>query len=82
MLKKTGKVSKNQEGIALITAIFSILLATVIGFALYYSSAIAFTIAANDRDNTEAFYIADAGINHATALLNKFSPTGIRLTVR
>ncbi|MEO6588243.1 MAG: pilus assembly PilX N-terminal domain-containing protein, partial [Pyrinomonadaceae bacterium] len=70
-LKKSGKVSKNQEGIALITAIFSILLATVIGFALYYSSTIAFIIAANDRDNTEAFYIADAGINHATALLGK-----------
>jgi Tfp pilus assembly protein PilX len=55
----------------LITAIFSILLATVIGFALYYSSTIAFTIALNDRDNTEAFYLADAGFNHANALLNK-----------
>jgi hypothetical protein len=73
ILKKKEKVSKNEQGIALITAIFGILLATVIGFALYYSSAIAFTIAVNDRDNTEAFYIADAGINHANALLGKVS---------
>jgi Tfp pilus assembly protein PilX len=68
---KTGKARKTEEGIALITAIFSILLATVIGFALYYSSTIALTIALNERDNTEAFYLADAGFNHAFALLNK-----------
>ncbi len=67
----TKRARENQEGIALITAIFSILLATVIGLALYYSSTIAFTIAVNDRDNTEAFYIADAGINHAATLLSK-----------
>jgi len=71
VLQKSVKAPRNEEGIALITAIFSILLATVIGFALYYSSAIAFTIAINDRDNTEAFYVADAGINHAFALLKK-----------
>jgi Tfp pilus assembly protein PilX len=71
ILEKTEKVSKNEQGVALITAIFAILLATVIGFALYYSSMIAFTIAVNDRDNTEAFYLADAGINHANALLSK-----------
>lgn len=72
VLQKTEKnVRKNEQGIALITAIFSILLATVIGFALYYSSSIAFTIAANERDNTEAFYLADAGINHALALIGK-----------
>jgi Tfp pilus assembly protein PilX len=69
--KKLGKVSKNEEGAALITAIFSILLATVLGFALYYSSTIALTITINERDNNEAFYIADAGINHANALLAK-----------
>ncbi|HXG85496.1 MAG TPA: pilus assembly PilX N-terminal domain-containing protein [Pyrinomonadaceae bacterium] len=69
--QKREKTPKSQEGIALITAIFSILLATVIGFALYYSSTIAFTIAVNDRDNTEAFYLADAGFNHALALMGK-----------
>lgn len=56
---------------ALISAIFVILIATLIGCALYYSSIIAFTIAINDRDSTEAFYIADAGIVHARALLSK-----------
>jgi Tfp pilus assembly protein PilX len=71
ILRKREKASKNEQGVALITSIFAILLATVIGFALYYSSMIAFTIAVNDRDNTEAFYLADAGINHANALLSK-----------
>lgn len=70
-LNKPEKASKNQEGMALISAIFVILIATVIGFALYYSSIISFTIAINDRDSTEAFYIADAGINHAIALIDR-----------
>jgi len=70
-LKKTKHTSKSQEGMALISAIFVILIATVIGFALYYSAMVSFTIAVNERDNTEAFYIADAGINHAVSLLKK-----------
>jgi Tfp pilus assembly protein PilX len=70
-LEKQKRTSKSQEGMALISAIFVILITTVIGFALYYSAIISFTIAVNDRDNTEAFYIADAGINHAIALINK-----------
>src|ERR1043165_6352116 len=70
-LEKQKRASKSQGGMALISAIFVILIATVIGFGLYYSAIISFTIAINDRDNTEAFYIADAGINHAIALINK-----------
>ncbi len=69
--KKRKSLKKNQEGIALITAIFALLLATVIGFALYYSSVVASTVAVNERDNTEAFYIAEAGYNHAYSLLSK-----------
>jgi hypothetical protein len=69
--EKVEKIDVSQQGMALVSAIFVILIATVIGFALYHSSMISFTIAVNDRDNTEALYIADAGINHATALMNK-----------
>ena len=64
---------ESEKGAALITAIFSLLIATVISVALYYSAMISFTVAINDRDNTEAFYLADAGINHAVALINKAS---------
>ncbi len=68
---KISKKPSNQNGAALVTAIFSILIATVIGIALYYSVLISLRIAVNDRDNTEAFYLADAGINHAAALIGK-----------
>lgn len=68
---KGRKQSKQQAGAALITAIFAILIGTIIGIALYYASMISFTIAINDRDNTEALYLADAGVNHAVALIEK-----------
>ncbi|HEX8736118.1 MAG TPA: pilus assembly PilX N-terminal domain-containing protein [Pyrinomonadaceae bacterium] len=68
---KRRRQSNRQAGAALITAIFAILIGTVIGIALFYSSMISFTIAVNDRDNTEALYLADAGVNHATALIEK-----------
>jgi hypothetical protein len=78
--KRSSK--SNEQGIALITAIFSILLATVIGFALYYSAAIAMTIATNERDNTEAFYITDAGIEHAKALIGKVESSKLSLILK
>jgi Tfp pilus assembly protein PilX len=63
-------LKSNEQGAALITAIFAILLATLIGFALHYSAAVSQSIAINDRDNTEALYLADAGITHAIALIS------------
>lgn len=70
MLKIEVKQSK-EEGAALVTAIFTILIATVIGIAVYYSAIISFTVSVNERNNTEAFYLADAGVNHAVALIKK-----------
>jgi Tfp pilus assembly protein PilX len=74
MLKVRVKKSQ-QEGVALVTAIFALLIATVIGIAVYYTAIISFTIAVNERNNTEAFYIADAGVNHAVALIGKAQKT-------
>ena len=70
MYKPIPKQS-NQEGAAIVTAIFAILLATLIGTALHYMSRISLTVAVNDRDNVEAFYIAEAGIEHAKALISR-----------
>lgn len=70
--KTTSSIKQTREkGAALVTAIFAILLATLIGFALHYSAVVSQAIAINDRNNTEALYLADAGINHALALVNK-----------
>lgn len=72
MKKKTKpQFDVNEKGAALITAIFAILLVTLIGTALHYTAAISLTVAVNERDNVEAFYIADAGISHAAALISK-----------
>jgi Tfp pilus assembly protein PilX len=62
---------KNQEGAALVIAVFAILIATLIGFALHYSAYVSQAIAINDRNNTEALYLADAGVNHALILISK-----------
>ncbi len=61
----------SQRGAALITAIFAILLGTLLGVALHYLALSSLTVAVNDRDNTEALYLADAGIAHATALIGR-----------
>ncbi len=53
------------------TAIIAVLLGTLIGVALYYHSMSTMSISINQRDASEAFYIADAGIVHAAALINK-----------
>jgi Tfp pilus assembly protein PilX len=70
-MKVATERPSSEKGAALITAIFALLIGTAIGFALYYSAMISNTIAVNDRDNTEATYLADAGINHAEALIKK-----------
>lgn len=68
---KVRENQSQQKGAALVTAIFTLLIATVIGIAVYYAAIISFTIAVNERNNVEAFYLADAGVNHAIALIEK-----------
>ncbi len=60
-----------QNGAALVTALLVILLTTLLGIAIHSMATTSFTISINERNNTEAFYIADAGIAHATALIAK-----------
>ena len=62
---------KGEKGAALVTALLVILLTTLLGIAIHYMATTSFTISINERNNTEAFYIADAGIAHATALIAK-----------
>jgi PilX N-terminal len=71
MLSKINKIHNDQAGVALVSAIFFVLFAVLLGFALSQSTLIAMKVATNERDNLEAFYVADAGINHAVNLLNK-----------
>jgi hypothetical protein len=67
---KTKNVNdKNQRGAALMISIFAILLVTVIGFAIISQGLVSQNIAKNAKDQTEAFYISEAGLNHANNLV-------------
>jgi Tfp pilus assembly protein PilX len=61
----------NERGAALVTAIFAILLGTLLAVAIYYATMTTMTISINDQETTEVLYLADAGISHAVALINK-----------
>lgn len=67
---KNGNRS-HERGTALVTAIFAILLGSLIGVALYQYTITTMRISVNNRDMTEALYLADAGLNHASTLINK-----------
>lgn len=82
MIKKPLKTNKKEGGAALVTAIFAILLVTLIGTALHYMATISLTVAVNDRDNVEAFYIADAGIEHAKTLVSKVEKSKYSLILK
>jgi PilX N-terminal len=59
----------SEKGAALITSIFGMLLVTVLGVALMGVGMTANTISQNDKQQTEAFYIAESGINHAVNIV-------------
>jgi len=70
-MNKRSKGQNNRErGAALVTAIFGILLVTVIGFALVSGGLIASDISKNGREQTAAYYISEAGLQHAIRLVN------------
>lgn len=55
---------QNQNGAALIMAIVILTLLTIIGLAATNTSTLETMISATDRSRTEAFYAAEAGIEH------------------
>ncbi len=71
MNKETDQQVKNsnQRGAAMIIAIFAILLVTVIGFALISTGMLSQNISTNSRQQTEAYYISEAGLTHAIKLV-------------
>ena len=64
------KQRNSEQGAALITAIFALLLVTLLGVALTSIGETSRTVSHNDRENTEALYIAEAGLTHALKLMD------------
>ncbi len=64
----------NQSGYALMTAMMILTLLTIIGIAATNISDIDMQIASSEKNRQQAFYAAEAGIEHARSILtNRFS---------
>jgi len=70
----------NEKGAALLIALAIMLALTLLGAAATMTASIEINIAGNQRTSTKAFYAADAGIEHAKALLfdGTVSDTGLQ----
>ncbi|UCC74731.1 MAG: hypothetical protein JSV86_09325 [Gemmatimonadota bacterium] len=64
-----GRVRSSESGIALIAVLLGMALLTVIGAALTAIGIVEFRTAINHRSATRALLLADAGANHALALM-------------
>jgi len=62
------KRRENERGAALFTAIFGLLLLTLLATSLYLISDGEKRVAINYGENLEAFYVAEAGLSHAIGL--------------
>ncbi len=71
--KRTRPIVRNESGIALVTALLSMALLTLMGTAALTMTDLEIKISANDKSAKEAFYIAEAGIEHAWAILRTAS---------
>lgn len=61
--------SKN-EGAALVMALLALLVLTLLGLSLTSMTMVTMTVSNNERDASDALYVADSGVAHATALLS------------
>ncbi len=67
---KTKNLLSNQKGIALLTTLIFVFILVTFGVALLIMTGNDIKLSALQRDSTEAFYIAEAGIDKALWYLN------------
>ena len=63
------ETSSGERGIVLVVAMLGLLMMTLLGLAITTMGIVSTDIATNEWENTETFYIADAGITHAKAII-------------
>lgn len=59
----------NERGVVLIVVLLALLVMALMGAGLLATAATEGTISGNDRDTVQAFYLAEAGVEHAKAIL-------------
>jgi len=70
--KKVKAASQNQSGAALIIALIMMIALTLIGIASTLTSTFEIKLSGNKRGSTDAFYIADAGLQSVRAITANF----------
>ena len=65
----TGRVNRDESGLALIAVLLAMALITVIGAGLTAVGIVELRASINHRSATQALLLADAGATHAQALL-------------
>ncbi|MGA9521431.1 MAG: PilX N-terminal domain-containing pilus assembly protein [Myxococcaceae bacterium] len=65
-----GVRRKNERGVALIIAVISIAILTAVATEFLYTSRVDMQMAANQRDDTRAYYMARSGIGLARMMLS------------
>ena len=63
MAAKKNIILRNQSGVALVIALIMVVVITLIALASSYTSIFEIKMSGNKRGSTDAFYVADAGIN-------------------
>lgn len=66
---KKRRFREDNEGSVLVIALVILVLLTIMGISATTTSTIEMQIAGNDRNYKRAFYVADAGIEHARSVL-------------
>ena len=72
--RKARKARTSEEGIALLTTLFAMLIVTLLGLALTSSGMIEVIISGNARQSTNVLYVADAGLVHAQGIIFSETP--------
>jgi Tfp pilus assembly protein PilX len=72
MLKRSGIFLKDQRGVALVIALFMIIVLSLIGLASVSGSVFEIKLSGNKRGVTNAFYAADSGTQVAASNLASF----------
>lgn len=68
-VKKQNKIIKNEKGIVLVIALIMLCMMTIIGTAVSNTASVETIISGVEKEQREAFYVAEAGVDHAKGLL-------------
>jgi len=78
MMTKLKQQMKDERGIAAFIAMALVILLTGVGILAIRNSNDEITLAGNERDQTKAFYAAEAGLEQATAAIQTNSKLRMR----